>query len=256
MTHNDEKSNRYMVDAVDKACTLLNLISNNPNLSLADLSRISGINKSRCMRLLLTLGKHNIVSKENDQSWALGIGAVILGQKATHQYSVIDVINKHLKNLRDDINETAQFRILSGLKSICIAKADSTRSIRIHSAIGMPMDLYFGSSKVLLAFADRHIVDKVTSTKMEKFTDNTITDAVLLRKELQKIRKQGYAISRGERTSGVLALGVPIHDMNQKLVGAISISGPEERLHVNIDRTIEKLFQIQDQLSNKFDFDF
>lgn len=78
----------------------------------------------------------------------------------------------------------------------------------------------------MLAFMPEAELDKYLSEPLEKKTDNTIADPDSLRKELEKVRAQGFAYDDEENTIGVRCVGVPlVSSVNYKLLGAISISG-------------------------------
>jgi len=61
-------------------------------------------------------------------------------------------------------------------------------------------------------------------------TENTITDFILYKKELQEINKIGYAIDNEENEMGVKCVGAPIFNIKGEVAGAISVSGPINRI--------------------------
>jgi DNA-binding IclR family transcriptional regulator len=83
-----------------------------------------------------------------------------------------------------------------------------------------------------------------------KLTENSVVDQHQLAKELDTIKKQGYAISQGEKLEGVVALAVPIIKKD-RLVAAIGVYGPEVRLNLElISSYLNKLICAQDEIAS------
>ncbi len=94
------------------------------------------------------------------------------------------------------------------------------------------MELHTGAAgKVLLAFAPPEVQAKVLNKgTLKKLTPNTITDPEKLARELEAIRRRGYAFSAGERVSDVWSVTAPVFDHEGKICGAIGITGPAYRI--------------------------
>ena len=73
-------------------------------------------------------------------------------------------------------------------------------------------------------------IQRVIGCGLRRYTPNTITDEGALRRDLQKIRSRGYALSFEETDPGVGAVGAPIFNGQGQLLYGISIVGPVERL--------------------------
>jgi DNA-binding IclR family transcriptional regulator len=86
------------------------------------------------------------------------------------------------------------------------------------------------SGKVMLAFMpSQQQKSIVKNTPMERLTPNTTTDPKVLFQELEVIKKQGYALSEGERVEGVSCVAAPIFEPAGRVIGGITISGPVTR---------------------------
>jgi IclR family acetate operon transcriptional repressor len=72
-------------------------------------------------------------------------------------------------------------------------------------------------------------VDALDSVRLTRETDQTITDPLLLRSELEKIRVRGYALTRGQRVPGAVGIGAPVLSTGGGVLGAVYISIPEQR---------------------------
>ena len=89
-----------------------------------------------------------------------------------------------------------------------------------------------GLGKSLLAFLPEDELNKIINGReLKKFTRNTITDPDKLKEVLKRVRESGYAIDNEEFEIGLTCVGVPIKDFSNKVVAAISISGPTLRMN-------------------------
>lgn len=67
--------------------------------------------------------------------------------------------------------------------------------------------------------------------ELENRTENTLTDRAALTAELDAVRDRGYAFNDEERIAGMHAVGAPILSDDDRVLGAISVSGPTTRLN-------------------------
>jgi DNA-binding IclR family transcriptional regulator len=120
---------------------------------------------------------------------------------------------------------------VDGLKRLCLAREEGTFSIRYNIVEGQRMVLYAGAGgKVLLAFGPEELRRKILAKNhLKQLTPTTIKDPKDLAKELEAIRRQGYASSYGERDAEVAALAAPIYGHDGKVCAALSIAGPINR---------------------------
>jgi DNA-binding IclR family transcriptional regulator len=97
--------------------------------------------------------------------------------------------------------------------------------------LGRRWPLHAGSTgKAILAFASDDLRRQVLDNPMSALTTETMTDRDVLTQELEKIREQGYATSRGERQPGAASAAAPIFGPRGLVVGAVSLCGPADRV--------------------------
>ena len=90
----------------------------------------------------------------------------------------------------------------------------------------------------ILAFSSPETVAGFIKEGLQSFTDNTITDPIAFQKELDKIRKRGYAIDRQELHIGVVAAAAPIFNLEGEVVAAITVAGAKYQLGDIVDSTL------------------
>jgi IclR family transcriptional regulator, KDG regulon repressor len=218
----------YTVSAVDEAVSLLLLVAAHPGLGVSEIARRSGNTKGRVFRLLTTLEQRQLVRRnKGNAGYVLGYQALHLGAAAHNQIDLARLVEKPLEDMGRIFNETIAVRVRDGMESVCIAKRESTQSLRLYGEFRRPLHVG-ASSKVLLAHAPEAVIQEVLSSDLKRFTAATL-DREALAAELEAVRRQGYARSVAERTAGMAGVAVPIWDQSQ-VIAVLGITAPCGRM--------------------------
>lgn len=221
------------VEAVDRALKILDCFNvDRQQISLADLSRLTGFYKSTILRLAVSLERSGYLVRSDSGQFRLGPTTWRLGSCYRQSFDLAYILRPELKTLCEATNETASFYVREGNSRICLYRVEPDRAIRHSITEGANMPLERGASgRVLLAYSAN-----------EQEHDSTI-------------RADGYAISLGERDSEVAAVSVPLFAESGRLVGAISVSGLITRFDANkhkalIDALKDSQHRLTSQISN------
>lgn len=203
-------------------------------LGVREIARRVNLSSSAAGRLLSALKELGILS-QNPETRAYSMGARVLSWAEVYN-SNLDIRNKALpaiEELHQSTRETVSLYVLDGTDRVCVERLESPQTIRMVTRVGRRLPLYAGSAgKVMLAFLPRdRQEDIIQSVPLDAFTPRTITDPEILRKELRKIRSQGYAVSIGEWVADAAGVAAPLLEKDGGVVGAISISGPSSRFN-------------------------
>ncbi len=222
----------YTISSVDRALALLEVLAENPNAGVTDIAQLSGNTKSMVFRLLFTLEKRGYVRKDPaTRTYALGYRALYLADKARNQISLVRAAQPHMDRLAKLCNENVHLFAREEAGCVCIAISETPQQLRLSARIGEHSTLHTGGApKILLAFAPQEIQDMVLSAELPVFTRATITDPDELRRQIQRIRKDGFHESRSDRDAGAFSIAAPIRDYSGNVIAALSIAGPESRL--------------------------
>lgn len=218
-----------ILESVSKSFTILSHIGQNPNQRLSDIARDLGETKPRILRMLRTMEHHGLVRRGAGGRYRLGIGALVLGTAASGQVDLVKLATPLMEGIVARVNETVQLRIVDNSVALCIAKSEPSRDLRVNVLIGRRRPLYAGSAKVLLAFMPRTIQEEILPGKFEALTGKTITDREQLFRRLERIRADGYCISRGEVNDQLVAAAVPVLSREGGLIAAMNIVAPAFR---------------------------
>ncbi len=203
------------VAVLDKAVSILRAVADEP-ATLAELVARTGLPRATAHRLAIALEGHRLVRRTPDGSWAPGPALAELGRSGT---DLADLAGRHLATLRDISGESAQFYVRDGATRVCLAAAERTSGLRDTVPVGARLPMTAGSAAhALLAFAPHEEVTPLLPSA--SFTARTLLD----------VRRRGWAHSIAEREPGVASLSAPVRDPGGGVLGAVSISGPVERL--------------------------
>ncbi|TWG88277.1 IclR family transcriptional regulator [Cupriavidus gilardii J11] len=205
-----ESSTPGTVQSVARALSLLTCFSGDEIfLSLGTLARRTGLPKPTALRLARTLAAARFLVQRADGSWRLGPAAGLIGSLYQAQFDVHAVIEPVLQELAAESGESASFYIYEEDVRSCLMRAEGHDGLRRHVRLGELLPLDRGSAgKVILAALDQ---------------PGAPYDA---------IRKQGFCVTRGERSPHAASVSAAVTGTNGVVLGSVSISGPAVRLTV------------------------
>ncbi len=212
--------NSSKVLVLDKAVLILGALEAGPH-SLAELVAATGIARPTAHRLAVALEFHRFVTRDLQGRFILGNRAAELAASAGEDKLLI-VAPTALERLRDATGESAQLFRRHGEQRICVASAERLTGLRDSVPTGTLLTMQAGSAaQILVAWEDAQKIQRTLSRPGgAKFTTST----------LAAVRRRGWAQSVGEREAGVASVSAPVRAPNGKVVAAVSISGPIERL--------------------------
>jgi DNA-binding IclR family transcriptional regulator len=206
----------------------------------------------RTLKGLTELGYLNFNSATKHYYGSLRLAA--LGAEVISKFDLRDHLHPKLQQMHDETNQTCNAAILENDQGIFIDKIEAKHyGIRLFSAVGKCFPLHSTAlGKVFLAY-NPTIAEKILRRKLQAYTDNTITEAPLLRRELATIRKIGYAIDNEEITRGVICVAAPVFGISDEVTCAISITFQSHIYHDRgIDPEIDVLKRYSTEISGHF----
>jgi IclR family KDG regulon transcriptional repressor len=220
----------------ERVVAILNkLASAGSPCGVSELSRQLKIGKNNIFRILSALENEGWVAQNTDTKKYILTGAMAgVALRALSQLDIQKISLPYLEELQKTTGETSALIIRVEMERMFINCIPSSHPLRHHLPIGIRAKLWYGSGgKSILAFmADDEIeavLSELSNSRDSALPTGQVVNVELLREELARIRKQGFAVGSGERTSGVLGVSAPIFDYKQQVVGSISVSGPMPR---------------------------
>jgi IclR family KDG regulon transcriptional repressor len=245
--------------SVDKAVSVLNCFSTEaPIRGVGDISQLTGYTKSTVSRLLSTLERHGCVERAGGPGkYRLGYRVYLWGLISGRQNNITTIAEPVMEHLRDKCGEEVALYVVEGQRRVCVKRVASIHEIAKVAPVGTYYPLHAGASgRVLLAHLDKEVRQKILSNmRLHKFTSRTITDIRTLEKDLESIRKKGYAFSRGEREPDAFSVTAPVLDARDHTVASLSISGPNFRLtDKKLKKYITWVLAASKEISNKLGY--
>ena len=199
--------------------------ADNPTLTLSDVARSTGLARAAARRFLLTLVDLGYIRVDGRQ-FRLSPRVLELGAAYLSSLALPEVALPHLRDVTDELRESSSLAILDGTDIVYVAHAPAKRILSISIDIGT-RDLAFATSlgRVLLAGQDDHWLDHyLAHVELPAITPRTINTAGKLRKELLRIRRQGWAYVDQELEEGLRAIAAPIHDEHGTVIAAANFA--------------------------------
>jgi DNA-binding IclR family transcriptional regulator len=205
------------VGVLDKAVLVLNSLEAGP-ASLAQLVQTTGLARPTAHRLAVALEHHRLVHRDTQGRFILGPRLGELAAAAGED-RLLAVAQPILIHLRDLTGESAQLYRRQGDARVCVAAAERMSGLRDTVPVGSTLPMTAGSAaQILLAWEDPDRLHR--GLRGAKFTATT----------LASVRRRGWAQSVAEREQGVASVSAPIRGTGSRVIAAISVSGPIERL--------------------------
>ena len=215
-----------------KALAVLRLISERPSgISLAEISRATGLPKPSAHRFLGALLADGLVRVNHDEVFSLGFQCLRLGTAFQDGLDLRREALGPLEELAKATGETCHLGVKDGHQIVYIEKIESSSAVRMYSRVGRTNPLHStGLGKVIVAHSEPEAVDELIASGLSRRTDGTICDPDELRAELRRIKKRGVAYDLVENEEGIQCCGGPVFDHRGSVVAGISVAGPEYRL--------------------------
>jgi len=202
-------------------------------VGVSQLAAELGMGKSNVHRTLQALVATGYVAKDEARgAYFASLKIWEIGARVMAQLEVRRAASPAMQWLLEQTRETVHLSVLDGEQVVYIDKLDSPEPVRAYSEIGGRAPAYcVATGKAMLAWRD---VEKPFAGHAPNdppgFSPATITDRAELRREMERIRAQGYAVNRGEWRASVWGVAAPIKDGGGRVVAAIGLSGPASRI--------------------------
>lgn len=212
---------------------LRSFTASNPVRRVSDLAEEIGVSKSTVSRLISTLVSEDFLAPDTDTAgYRLGYSVLTLGGALTSTNELYREVAPVLNDIVLQTGESAHVAVLEGQDVIYLNKNTGPYYSNILTSVGAHNAAYAASSgKVMLSESDPEVIDQIFAEGVKAYTEHTITNPIKFKKELDKVRRQGYAMSIEEITKNNYSIAVPVRDMSGKIACAITVVGPLSRIN-------------------------
>ena len=261
----------YKVPNLEKGIAVLEYLSlRSAGETLQDIKSALDISQTTAYRILNTLVRLEYLNfSEDTKRYKLSRKLLTLGFRSLNEHNLLETVLPHLRDLRDQVKETACFGVLGDEKGIFIEQAQGHHTFRFVLSPGKPFELHCSApGKAIMAYLPKTVRDRYLSyMTFTRYNSRTITSREAYLEELEKVGKLGYAMDNEDPgttldadgnvagTATVICVGAPIFNYTGYPCGAIWISGPKDRLSKEVVKnTVKVIKEIAGVISNELGF--
>ena len=224
------------VGVISKVLRILEALQgSSAGLGLKAICDLTGIHKSTAHRFLKHLEREGYLVRTEAGAYLIGPRLSQMSTRGSQGATLQAVARPILWELWKSTQETDNLAVLDQGTVLYVDVIESPHEFRLSSRVGTRRSLHVTAlGKALAAFLPAELRASVLSTiKFQPATPKTIMNLVQFRQELEKIRRQGYAVDDEEAVQGARCVSAPILNADREPIAAVSVSGPVTRVSPN-----------------------
>jgi DNA-binding IclR family transcriptional regulator len=229
-----QSESKNSIQVIERMTRLLDVLANSPEpASLKHLAQSAALHPSTAHRILSALVNERMVERAEQGNYRLGIRLIELGNLAKSRVSVRELALPFMRELHAAIGEAVNLSVRREDEIVYIERTSGGRSMmRVVNVIGgrAPLHITAVGKLFLLEDGAAGLGEYARRTGLPGHTRNSLTSLAALEKDLEKARRQGYAVDQEEAELGVRCIGAGIRDDDGTLVAGLSVSAPAERM--------------------------
>ncbi|MEM8538057.1 MAG: HTH-type transcriptional regulator BhcR [Pseudomonadota bacterium] len=232
----DDKAAQNTIKSLDRALEVLVKMAEMQGGTLSEIAAALDQSPATVYRVLSTFqGRGFADFDEHTQVWHIGAAAFLTGSHFLRRTSLVERARPIMRDLMEATGETANLGIERDGKVLFLSQVETHATIRAFFPPGTASAMHAsGIGKALLARMDDARQRQVlAASKLERFTEHTLTEPELIIADLQATRARGYAIDGEERNDGMRCIAAPVYNVFGEAVAGISVSGPTSRITQN-----------------------
>jgi DNA-binding IclR family transcriptional regulator len=236
---------KYMLTSVKKALDILTLFHTvGPELTLTEIARHMELHKSSVYKLIATMVEAGFLEKNRDTNrYRLGLLVLELSGSVLGSEDVRELARPVLEELSRETGEIIHLSMLDGADIVYLEKVGQAQPLTVATKIGGRAPAYCSAmGKVLLSgLTGEELSETLGGDNLRRFTPNTITELPALEAELDRVKRQGYAIDDEEAFPGIKCVAAPIVNREGSIIAAISATVPKQRMDDERMETLSRM---------------
>jgi len=225
-----QKKETYQVQAVDRALSILSCFSlTKPELSLVELTEMTGLPKPTVFRLLSSLEAARFVHPtEDNQRYKVGIRLFELGEIYQANFAIQHVVLPYMQEITEKFDIVCNLGILDEGQVVYVAATDQGGPFRHVPIIGYRHYIHCSAlgKSLVLELPEAEILEILQKRGMPALSPFTLTTPDDFLANLEQARQNGYTVDDQEGAVGIFCLAVPIRTRSGEIAAALSVSGP------------------------------
>lgn len=242
------------VQSLERGLAVIRALSVPEPLTLSDVARATGLSRAAARRFLLTLEQLGYVRRAGGR-FALAPQTLELGYAYLSSLSLPELAQPHLERLAEEVHESSSVSVLDGDDIVYVARVPTRRIMTVAISVGTRFPAHVTSmGRVLLAsLPPEERAASLSRARLRPITEATITRRADLERELDRVRRQGWALVDQELEEGLRSVAAPIRDRAGAVVAAVNLSVHASRAGVGEieERLLPPLLQAARQIERE-----
>jgi IclR family pca regulon transcriptional regulator len=213
------------VQSLERGLAVLRAFSADaPSLTLSEVARRAGVTRATSRRLLHTFEALGYM-RSDGRHFELTPKVLDLGYAYLSSLQLPDIAQPFIEQLSERVQESVSVAVLDGAEIVYVARVATKHIMSISLGLGSRLPAASTSmGRVLLAGLSPAALDAVLAgTVIERHTERTIVDPEVLRRELEEVRRRGYALVDQELEDALRSVAVPLRDRQGRVVAALNV---------------------------------
>jgi IclR family transcriptional regulator, pca regulon regulatory protein len=228
----DESARGDFVQSLERGLLVLTAFSaERPQMTLSDVARHTGLTRATARRLLLTLEALHYVSSDG-RFFELTPKVLDLGYAYVSSFRIPDIAQPYMERLSEHLDESVSCAVLDGNDIVYVARVPTRRIMTVSISLGtrLPAIVTSMGRSMLASMPEAELETFLSAAQFVRYTDATLTDVDGLRRELDEVRRQGWALLDQELEDGVRSVACGLKDRRGRVNAAINISAHAGRV--------------------------
>jgi IclR family transcriptional regulator, pca regulon regulatory protein len=222
----------HFVQSLERGLAVIRAFgAGDPELTLSDVARRTGLTRAAARRFLLTLVDLGYVRTDGKQ-FALTPRVLDLGYAFLSSLTLPEVAEPHLERLAAELRESSSVSVLDGDEIVYVGRVPTSRIMRVSINVGTRFPAYATSmGRVLLAgLPEPELAAYLARAEIRPLTSRAIDNADALAAELDRVREQGWALVDQELEEGLRSVAAPVRDASGRTIAAVNVSAHASRV--------------------------
>ena len=238
-----------MIRAVGRALAIFDTFDNEHlSLSLQEIAERIRMPKTTAFRLVATLERTGFLIRLDNQQYCLSMKLARLGGLVRSTLSIREIARPVMLQVNEQTRETITLNTIVGHERMVLEVVDTPSPLMSMARQGQHMPMLLGaSSRILMAYMEPDELERVLKVN----TAGMEFDRAAFDREIARFKRQGYALTRGQRVQGLTAIAVPIFDINGRVPHCLALTGPSVRIDPRDSDLSEILITAGRDISNR-----
>ncbi len=229
-----EAESKSSIQVIDRMMSLLNILAAHVEpIGIKHLATQAALHPSSAHRILGVMVEKGLAERVDHGNYQLGIKWLELGNLVKARLNVRQVALPFMQKLCDELGETVNLTLRQGDEIVYVERvAADTAMMRVVQVVGARAPLHITAVGKIFLSQDGNAACAayVKRAGLRAYTENTITTAAKLKKQVEQAERDGFALDEEEAERGVCCIGAGIRDSNGRIIAGLSLSAPADRI--------------------------